>query len=132
MQISELLVRSPTLPQILTEWPKREENLRIFMLHKLQPVSRAGLLTGCYNVRIGILGALGPKSNIGISPNEVTIAEICKQKGYATGCLENGIWDIIRNFFPNSMDSMNILVCPIQTICGLTIQGSSFTHGRKA
>jgi len=26
--------------------------------------SRAGLLTGCYNVRIGILGALGPKSNI--------------------------------------------------------------------
>ena len=54
--------------------------------------SRAGLLTGCYNVRIGILGALGPKSNIGISPNEVTIAEICKQKGYATGCF--GKWHL--------------------------------------
>ena len=54
--------------------------------------SRAGLLTGCYNVRIGILGALGPKSNIGINPNEVTIAEICKQKGYATGCF--GKWHL--------------------------------------
>ena len=57
--------------------------------------SRAGLLTGCYNVRIGILGALGPKSNIGISPNEVTIAEICKQKGYATGCF--GKWHLGHN-----------------------------------
>lgn len=54
--------------------------------------SRAGLLTGCYNVRIGILGALGPKSNIGINKNEVTIAEICKQKGYATGCF--GKWHL--------------------------------------
>ena len=28
--------------------------------------SRAGLLTGCYNVRVGIFGALGPKSNNGL------------------------------------------------------------------
>ena len=54
--------------------------------------SRAGLLTGCYNVRINILGALGPKSNIGINPEEETIAEICKQKGYATGCF--GKWHL--------------------------------------
>ena len=54
--------------------------------------SRAGLMTGCYNVRVGIMGALGPKSNIGISENEVTIAEICKQKGYATACY--GKWHL--------------------------------------
>ena len=62
--------------------------------------SRAGLLTGCYNVRIGILGALGPKSNIGLSPNEVTIAEICKQKDYATGCF--GKWHLghYKKFLP--------------------------------
>ena len=46
--------------------------------------SRAGLLTGCYNVRVGIFGALGPKSNNGLHANEVTLAELCKQKGYAT------------------------------------------------
>jgi arylsulfatase A len=54
--------------------------------------SRAGLLTGCYNVRVGILGALGPKSNHGLHEDEVTIAEICKQKGYATACY--GKWHL--------------------------------------
>ncbi|MCC9604566.1 sulfatase [Blastopirellula sp. JC732] len=46
--------------------------------------SRCGLLTGCYNNRLGILGALGPKSKIGLNPEETTLAEICKQKDYAT------------------------------------------------
>ena len=54
--------------------------------------SRAGLLTGCYNVRIGINGALGPNSKHGLNPDEVTIAEICKQKGYATACY--GKWHL--------------------------------------
>ena len=46
--------------------------------------SRAALLTGCYPNRIGILGALGPKSKTGINSNEVTLAEILKGCGYAT------------------------------------------------
>ncbi|QDU56845.1 sulfatase family protein [Aeoliella mucimassa] len=46
--------------------------------------SRAALLTGCYPERIGILGALGPNSNHGINPDETTLAELCKSKGYAT------------------------------------------------
>ncbi len=47
--------------------------------------SRAALLTGCYNNRIGIHGALGPGARIGISASEMTMAELFKQKGYATG-----------------------------------------------
>ena len=54
--------------------------------------SRAGLLTGCYNVRVGILGALGPKAQHGINANEVTLAEVCNQKGYATACY--GKWHL--------------------------------------
>jgi arylsulfatase A len=46
--------------------------------------SRAGLLTGCYPERVGIHGALGPHSRVGISSNEVTLAQICKQENYAT------------------------------------------------
>ena len=46
--------------------------------------SRAALLTGCYPERISILGALSPKAKHGLNPNETTIAELCKQKGYAT------------------------------------------------
>ena len=62
--------------------------------------SRAGLMTGCYNVRIGILGALGPKERHGLHADEVTIAEICKQKGYATACY--GKWHLghHRQFLP--------------------------------
>jgi len=54
--------------------------------------SRAGLMTGCYNVRVGILGALGPKATHGISANEVTLGEIARQKGYATACF--GKWHL--------------------------------------
>ncbi len=54
--------------------------------------SRAGLLTGCYNVRVGIGGALGPKAKIGISADEVTLGEIAKQKEYATACY--GKWHL--------------------------------------
>ena len=54
--------------------------------------SRAGLLTGCYNVRVGILGALGPKSTHGINSKEITLAELCKQRGYATACF--GKWHL--------------------------------------
>jgi arylsulfatase A len=46
--------------------------------------SRASLLTGCYPERVGILGALFPESNTGISDEEVTLAEIMKEQGYAT------------------------------------------------
>src|SRR5204862_7597443 len=46
--------------------------------------SRAALLTGCYPNRIGILGALGPASKVGISDKEKTIADVLKPRGYAT------------------------------------------------
>ena len=46
--------------------------------------SRVALLTGCYHTRVGIHGAVGPSAKHGINAKEVTLAEICKQKGYAT------------------------------------------------
>ncbi len=54
--------------------------------------SRTSLLTGCYNVRVGIQGALGPKSPIGIHQDELTLGELCQQKGYATACF--GKWHL--------------------------------------
>jgi arylsulfatase A-like enzyme len=46
--------------------------------------SRAALLTGCYPNRIGILGALGPTSKVGISAKETTLGGLLKSRGYAT------------------------------------------------
>jgi len=54
--------------------------------------SRAALMTGSYHRRVGISGALGPQSTIGINADEVTLAEICKQKGYATAVF--GKWHL--------------------------------------
>ena len=54
--------------------------------------SRAALMTGCYNVRVGILGALGPGAKTGINAAETTLAEVCKSRGYATACL--GKWHL--------------------------------------
>src|SRR3569833_4145107 len=62
---------------------------RVFTnFHSSQPVcsaSRAGLLTGCYSNRIGIHGALGPDARHGIADTEMTLAQLVKQKGSATG-----------------------------------------------
>ena len=60
-----------------------------------QPISgasRAGLLTGCYPNRIGFAGAPGPDSNYGINPDEMTMGELLKQKGYATAIF--GKWHL--------------------------------------
>lgn len=65
-----------------------KEGRRFTNFHVASPVcsaSRASLLTGCYNSRLGIHGALGPGSRIGLNPDETTLAELVKQKGYATG-----------------------------------------------
>jgi len=63
--------------------------------HDAQPVcsaSRCGLLTGCYPNRLGIHGALGPRSKVGISSKEMTLAQLVKQRGYATAIF--GKWHL--------------------------------------
>lgn len=46
--------------------------------------SRCSMMTGCYNVRVGILGALGPGAKVCLNPEEQTIAEVLKPRGYHT------------------------------------------------
>jgi arylsulfatase A len=64
--------------------------------------SRSSLMTGCYNVRVGILGALAHQANHGLSDQEMTLAEVVKQKGYATACY--GKWHLGHHpkFLPTS------------------------------
>jgi len=62
--------------------------------------SRAALLTGCYPERAGKLPVLFPHSDRGLNPDEVTIAELLKGKGYATACI--GKWHLghLESFLP--------------------------------
>ncbi len=71
------------------------EGMRFTDFYVGQPVcsaSRTALLTGCYSNRIGIIGALGPRARHGIHADEQTIAEVVKQRGYATAAY--GKWHL--------------------------------------
>lgn len=79
------------------------EGRKFTNFHVAQPVcsaSRCALLTGCYPNRVGIHGALGPAARHGINANETTLAEIVKQKGYATAAV--GKWHLgsLPQFLP--------------------------------
>jgi arylsulfatase A len=63
------------------------EGMRFTDFYVGQPIcsaSRAALMTGCYPGRVGILGALGPNSKIGINDKEVLLPQVLKPRGYAT------------------------------------------------
>ena len=53
------------------------EGMKFTDFYSLAPVcspSRAGLMTGCYPPRVGITGVLFPRHNIGLNPEETTVA----------------------------------------------------------
>ena len=82
-------IRTPNLDRMAAE------GMRFTDFYAAQAVcsaSRAALLTGCYPNRIGILGALFPKSKIGIHSNEITIPMLLKSRGYATAMF--GKWHL--------------------------------------
>ena len=81
------------------------EGVRLTNFHVASAVcsaSRIALLTGCYNTRVGIRGALGPKTKYGINKQEMTIAELTKQKGFATAIY--GKWHLghLEPFLPTN------------------------------
>jgi arylsulfatase A-like enzyme len=72
-----------------------KEGMRFTSFYVAQGVcsaSRAALMTGCYSNRVSIRGALFPNNPIGLNPNEDTIAEILKRRGYATAIF--GKWHL--------------------------------------
>ncbi len=71
--------------------------LRFTDFHSNGPMcspTRAALLTGRYQQRAGIESVLSCKSNYdtGMSPDEITFAEVLKKAGYATACF--GKWHL--------------------------------------
>jgi arylsulfatase A-like enzyme len=80
---------NPELTPHLTDLAARGRRFTDFYVAQaVCSASRTALLTGCYNVRVGI------------NPDETTLAEICRQKNYATACF--GKWHLghHRPFLP--------------------------------
>ena len=77
-----------------------DEGMRFTSFYVAAPVctpSRAALMTGCYPKRVGLAtGSWGcvlfPKDPHGLHPREITVAEVLRDAGYATGCF--GKWHL--------------------------------------
>ncbi|MEM7231132.1 MAG: sulfatase [Planctomycetota bacterium] len=90
-------IRTPRLDRMA------KEGMRFTDFYALAPVcsaSRAALLTASYPPRVGITGVLFPRAKIGLNPDEITIAERLKPKGYTTAAV--GKWHLghLPQFLP--------------------------------
>lgn len=71
------------------------KGMKFTNFYAAQPVcsaSRAALMTGCYPNRIGVSGAFFPTQKVGINADEYTMAEMFRDRGYATACF--GKWHL--------------------------------------
>jgi arylsulfatase A len=92
------LNRTPNLDRMA----KEGRNLTSFYAAPVCSPSRAALMTGCYPKRVlPIAGVLFPGNDVGLSPNEVTVAEVLKATGFATALV--GKWHLgdQPEFLPN-------------------------------
>jgi arylsulfatase A len=81
--------RTPHLDRMAKEGRK----LTCFYAAPVCSPSRAALMTGCYPKRaLSIRGVLFPGNAEGLAPGEVTMAELLKKQGYATGII--GKWHL--------------------------------------
>ena len=74
-------ISTPNLDQMAKDGAKLTN---FYAAQAVCSASRAAILTGSYPNRIGIHNALMPNSKKGLNPKETTLAEILKNKGYAS------------------------------------------------
>lgn len=83
------LNRTPHLDKMAQQGRK----LTCFYAAPVCSPSRASLMTGCYPKRsLSIPHVLFPGNDVGLAPEEVTVAELLRKQGYATGCI--GKWHL--------------------------------------
>jgi arylsulfatase A len=83
-------IRTPHLDRMAAEGTRLTD---FSVTSALCTPSRAALMTGRYPGRVGLAtGVLRPDATNGLAGSEVTLAEVLKPAGYATGCI--GKWHL--------------------------------------
>lgn len=96
-------IRTPNLDRMAAEGAKLTQ---FYSAASICTPSRAALMTGRLPIRSGMCsdkrGVLFPDSGGGLPENEITIAEMLRGQGYATGCV--GKWHLghLPQFLPTS------------------------------
>lgn len=128
-------IRTPNLDRMA------QEGMRFTNFYSASPActaSRYALLTGKYPVRSGFGWVLYPKSELGIHPDEKTLAEALKETGYATACY--GKWHLgstRAEYLPNQngfddylgLPYSNDMIPPVQQEIALLENGDTVTMG---
>lgn len=83
-------IRTPRLDEMASNGIK----LTSFYAQPICGPSRAALMTGCYPMRVAERGNIKQVHPI-LHPEEITVAEALKTKGYATACF--GKWDLAKH-----------------------------------
>ena len=83
-----------------------KEGIRFTNFYSAGSVStptRASIMTGCYPKRVDMhVGVLPPNTESGLNPSEITIAELLKKEGYATGCIGKWHLGLLPEVLPTS------------------------------
>ena len=97
------VIKSPNLDSMVQEGQKWTQ---FYVADPVCTASRSALMTGRYPIRTGMTSkqraVLFPDSGSGLSPDEITIAEMLKQRDYATAHV--GKWHLghLPQFLPTS------------------------------
>jgi arylsulfatase A len=83
-------IHTPNIDRLAAEGAKLSQ---FYVAAPLCSPSRAALLTGCYPKRVGMhKHVIFPQYDYGLHTDEVTIADMLHDRGYATGCF--GKWHL--------------------------------------
>jgi arylsulfatase A len=113
--------RTPHLDRMAREGRK----LTSHYAHPVCSPSRAALMTGCYPKRaLPIPHVLFPAAAVGLHPDEITIAELLRAQGYATGCI--GKWHLgdQPEFLPTRQGFDSYFGIPYSNDMGPAVDGS--------
>ena len=81
-------IATPNIDRMATEGAKFSS----FYVSPVCSPTRAALMTGSHSTRVGIGGVMFPRNNHGLNPDEISLPEVLRERGYATAII--GKWHL--------------------------------------